>query len=107
MQKSVDTTRIVGIVAKLDPETSYTSYNTDGNPNGSASTPTSFSAATQKGGGASKNEGAASTREKKMMFSIRNFLIVLALSVHSIFEGMAVGNDNEESFLIWTFYFSM
>ena len=104
MQKhSVVTTRIVEIVAKLDPEPSYTSYKTEGNPNGSASTPTSFSAATQKGGGESKNEGSASTREKKMMFSIRNFLIVLALSVHSIFEGMAVGNDNEESFLISTF----
>ena len=28
-------------------------------------------------------------KERKVLFSVRNFLIVLALSVHSIFEGMA------------------
>ena len=30
-------------------------------------------------------------KEEKILFSLRNFLIVLALSVHSIFEGMAIG----------------
>jgi zinc transporter 1/2/3 len=30
-------------------------------------------------------------KERKVLFSVRNFLIVLALSVHSIFEGMAIG----------------
>merc|ERR1719317_1859618 len=39
----------------------------------------------------SKEAKATSVREQKMMFSIRNFLIILALSVHSIFEGMAIG----------------
>ena len=29
--------------------------------------------------------------EKAMVFSVRNFLMVLALSVHGIFEGMAIG----------------
>ena len=31
-------------------------------------------------------------KEKKIMATIRNFLIVIALSVHSVFEGMAIGN---------------
>ena len=30
-------------------------------------------------------------REKKILSKIRNFLIVLALSIHSVFEGMAIG----------------
>ncbi len=30
-------------------------------------------------------------REKNILSSIRNFLIVLALSIHSVFEGMAIG----------------
>merc|ERR1712029_467548 len=30
-------------------------------------------------------------KEKKIMATIRNFLIVIALSVHSVFEGMAIG----------------
>ena len=39
----------------------------------------------------SKDARTASVREQKITFSIRNFLIILALSVHSIFEGMAIG----------------
>ena len=38
-----------------------------------------------------------SAKEKKLMFSIRNFLIVMALSIHSIFEGMAVGEKFDRS----------
>ena len=30
-------------------------------------------------------------REKNILTSIRNFLIVLALSIHSVFEGMVIG----------------
>ena len=50
----------------------------------------------------SKAAKTANVREKKIMFSIRNFLIVLALSVHSIFEGMAVGK-NYFKLAIYTF----
>ena len=34
---------------------------------------------------------SAEAKEKKIMSSIRSFVIVLALSIHSIFEGMAIG----------------
>jgi zinc transporter ZupT len=30
--------------------------------------------------------------EKKLLTSLRSFIIVMALSVHSVFEGMAIGN---------------
>ena len=30
-------------------------------------------------------------REKKILSYVRNFLIVLSLSIHSVFEGMAIG----------------
>merc|ERR1712156_492937 len=39
----------------------------------------------------SKTSLGARAREKKILASIRNFLIVLALSIHSVFEGMAIG----------------
>ena len=29
--------------------------------------------------------------EKKVLASLRSFLVVLALSIHSLFEGMAIG----------------
>jgi zinc transporter ZupT len=35
----------------------------------------------------------AAAKEKKILSSIRSFVIVLALSIHSIFEGMAIGKD--------------
>ena len=38
-----------------------------------------------------QSSGDAEERKRKVLFSVRNFLIVLALSVHSIFEGMAIG----------------
>jgi zinc transporter ZupT len=41
-----------------------------------------------------KNTLGNLAREKKILSSIRNFLIVLALSIHSVFEGMAIGNNN-------------
>ena len=33
-------------------------------------------------------------REREVMFSLRNILIVLALSTHSLFEAMAIGNNS-------------
>merc|ERR1712141_752440 len=36
-------------------------------------------------------------REKKILSKIRNFLIVIALSVHSVFEGMAIGLQSNNS----------
>ena len=39
----------------------------------------------------SNNHKGQKEKEEKILFSLRNFLIVLALSVHSIFEGMAIG----------------
>jgi zinc transporter ZupT len=35
----------------------------------------------------------AKAKEKKLLSSIRSFVIVMALSVHSIFEGMAIGKN--------------
>jgi zinc transporter ZupT len=35
----------------------------------------------------------AKAKEKKLLSSIRSFVIVMALSVHSIFEGMAIGKS--------------
>lgn len=32
------------------------------------------------------------SKQKLLLSKIRSFIIVLALSVHSIFEGMAIGN---------------
>ena len=36
-------------------------------------------------------------REKNILTSIRNFLIVLALSIHSVFEGMVIGKYKAEN----------
>lgn len=33
----------------------------------------------------------AKAKEKKLLSSIRSFVIVMALSIHAIFEGMAIG----------------
>ena len=37
---------------------------------------------------------SAEAKEKKFLSSIRSFVIVLALSIHSIFEGMAIGKES-------------
>ena len=37
----------------------------------------------------------AKAKEKKLLSSIRSFVIVLALSIHSIFEGMAIGKPSQ------------
>ena len=37
---------------------------------------------------------AKKKKDTSMLSSLRSFLVVLALSVHSIFEGMAIGNSN-------------
>ena len=74
--------------------TSYTSYNNDGGDHSldEASLPNHY------GLPAVDTDIKAKTntdRERKVLFSVRNFLIVLALSVHSIFEGMAIGKYSQ------------
>jgi len=81
--------------------TSYTTYSSNGDVSGGAmsvsgpeslddvSLPNHLGKPELKSGG--KSHKNASVRERKMLFSLRNFLIILALSIHSIFEGMAVG----------------
>jgi hypothetical protein len=39
----------------------------------------------------SKSDMKSQRTEKKMLTSLRSFLMVVALSIHSIFEGMAIG----------------
>ena len=39
-------------------------------------------------------------REKSFVASIRGFLIVLALSIHSLFEGMAIGKYKDLIYLL-------
>ena len=89
--------------------TSYTTYNSEGGDH-------SFDEASLlnhyglpavivedgNGNGKSRTEPFNGDRERKVLFSVRNFLIVLALSVHSIFEGMAIGKftDNCEKISI-------
>ena len=38
------------------------------------------------------NQANLEDREREVMFSLRNILIVIALSSHSLFEAMAIGN---------------
>ena len=70
--------------------TSYTSYNNDGRDHSldESSLPNHHGLPTVDSDIRTKNHG---DRERQVLFSVRNFLIVLALSVHSIFEGMAIG----------------
>lgn len=69
--------------------TSYTSYNSDGDSlDASLSLPPGIGLQVRK---SSKKSIGILAREKKIMSSLRNFLIVLALSIHSVFEGMAIG----------------
>ena len=72
--------------------TSYTTYNSEGGDHSldEASLPNHYGLPTvdMDADGKAKANG---DRERKVLFSVRNFLIVLALSVHSVFEGMAIG----------------
>ena len=40
---------------------------------------------------ASKTDIQRTRSEKKILASLRSFLVVVALSIHSLFEGMAIG----------------
>ena len=78
--------------------TSYTTYNSEGGDHSfdEASLPNHYGLPAVivedgSGDGKSRTEPFDGDRERKVLFSVRNFLIVLALSVHSIFEGMAIG----------------
>ena len=42
---------------------------------------------------ASKTEIQRTRSEKKILASLRSFLVVVALSIHSLFEGMAIGEE--------------
>ena len=44
-----------------------------------------------------KSDMKSKRQEKKMLTSLRSFLMVLALSIHSIFEGMAIGLEETEA----------
>lgn len=44
----------------------------------------------------SKSSSQRKRKEKKTLVSLRSFLAVLALSVHSLFEGMAIGETEPE-----------
>ena len=74
--------------------TSYTSYNNDGGDHSldEASLPNHYGLPTVH---SENKEIGNNDRERQVLFSVRNFLIVLALSVHSIFEGMAIGKRFE------------
>ena len=39
------------------------------------------------------NQLSTGERERKVIFSLRKALTILAISVHSVFESMAIGND--------------
>jgi zinc transporter ZupT len=68
--------------------TSYTSYFSD-----SDSLSHELSLATTS----YKSEMKSQRKERKMLTSLRSFLMVLALSIHSIFEGMAIGLEETEA----------
>lgn len=70
--------------------TSYTSYNNDGGDHSleEASLPNHYGLPAVD---TDIKDKANTDRERKVLFSVRSILIVLALSVHSVFEGMAIG----------------
>ena len=72
--------------------TSYTSYNNDGGDHSldEASLPNHYGLPAVN---SSNNLNNRNDRERQVLFSVRTLLIVLALSVHSIFEGMAIGKN--------------
>ena len=72
--------------------TSYTSYNNDGGDHSldEASLPNHYGLPAVNSG---NNLNNRNDRERQVLFSVRTLLIVLALSVHSIFEGMAIGKN--------------
>ena len=46
---------------------------------------------------ASKTEIRRTQSEKKILASLRSFLVVVALSIHSLFEGMAIGLEETDA----------
>ena len=82
--------------------TSYTSYSDGDSLDASLPNHLGLPVVKQK---KSKTSLGTRAREKKILASIRNFLIVLALSIHSVFEGMAIGKDNNflTSFVLTSF----
>ena len=82
--------------------TSYTSYSDGDSLDASLPNHLGLPVVKQK---KSKTSLGTRAREKKILSSIRNFLIVLALSIHSVFEGMAIGKDNNflTSFVLTSF----
>ena len=83
--------------------TSYTSYSDGDSLDASLPNHLGLPVVKQK---KSKTSLGTRAREKKILASIRNFLIVLALSIHSVFEGMAIGKDNNNfltSFVLTSF----
>jgi len=67
--------------------TSYTTHTSDSD---------SLSNEPSVGTSSSKSDIKSQRNEKKMLTSLRSFLMVLALSIHSIFEGMAIGLEETE-----------
>ena len=45
----------------------------------------------KKSGKKEKPVLSAAAKERKFLSSVRSFIIVIALSIHSVFEGMAIG----------------
>ena len=72
--------------------TSYTSYSADGDSMEGTSLPQHLNPTVKNKMGAAK--------EQRIKNTIRNFFIVFALSIHSVFEGMAIGKYNEIILLI-------
>ena len=70
--------------------TSYTSYSDGDSLDASLPNHMGLPVVKQKHNKKSSTLGNLA-REKKILSSIRNFLIVLALSIHSVFEGMLIG----------------
>merc|ERR1712106_832963 len=67
--------------------TSYTAYSSDSD---SLSPPSVITTS-------SKSDMKLQKTEKKVLTSLRSFLMVMALSIHSIFEGMAIGLEETEA----------
>ena len=74
--------------------TSYTTYSDGDSLDASLPNHLGLPVVNQKMSNKRKNSTTLGNlaKEKKIMATIRNFLIVIALSVHSVFEGMAIGN---------------
>ena len=51
----------------------------------------------QAGAGAGKQEAGGGTKAASVLASLRSVMVVIALSVHSLFEGMAIGLEESNS----------